>query len=153
MRLRPRRPLIFAWGIILLSGPSLVLLAFAAPVWTIALTELASGLSIGVAGTLWETTVQRNVPPEALSRVSAYDWMGSTALRPLGLAIVGPIAEAVGVKETLLAAFALTMVSSLTLLLIPDMWRITGGSSADHAGVVADETTGIEIEVAQAREM
>src|SRR5438874_760584 len=74
-------------------------------------------------------------------------------LGPLVVAIVGPIAEAVGVKETLLAAFALTMVSSLTLLLIPDMWRITGGSSADHAGVVADETTGIEIEVAQAREM
>jgi MFS family permease len=150
MRLRPRRPLIFAWGIILLSGPSLVLLAFAAPVWTIALTELASGLSIGVAGTLWETTVQRNVPPEALSRVSAYDWMGSTALRPLGLAIVGPIAEAVGVKETLLAAFALTMVSSLTLLLIPDMWRITGGTPADLPGVAPDETLGAEAEPAGA---
>jgi Major Facilitator Superfamily len=150
MRLRPKRPLVFAWGIILLSGPSLVLLAFAAPVWAIALTELASGLSIGVAGTLWETTVQRNVPPEALSRVSAYDWMGSTALRPLGLAIVGPIAEAVGVKETLLAAFALTMVSSLTLLLIPDMWRITGDTPADLPRVGLDETPGAEAEPADA---
>jgi len=74
--LRPRRPLVFAWAIILLSGPSLVLLAFAAPVWAIALTEVASGLSSGMAGILWETTLQRNVPPEALSRVAAYDWMG-----------------------------------------------------------------------------
>jgi MFS family permease len=158
MRLRPRRPLVFAWAIILLSGPSLVLLAFAAPTWSIALTEMASGLSIGVAGTLWETTMQRNVPREALSRVAAYDWMGSTALRPLGLAIVGPIANAIGVRETLLAAFALTMVSSLTLLVVPDMWRITDPGAAEAPSVVADETLGATPEPAaagrgQAREM
>jgi predicted MFS family arabinose efflux permease len=150
MRLRPKRPLVFAWGIILLCGPSLILLAFRTPAWTIAVTEVFSGLSIGVAGTLWETTVQRNVPAEALSRVSAYDWMGSTALRPLGLAIVGPIAEAVGVKETLLAAFALTMVSSLTLLLIRDTWRITDDAAPNRAGVLPDETLGAEPEAAGA---
>jgi MFS family permease len=138
IRVRPRRPLIFAWSVILLCGPSLVLLAFRTPAWTIALTEMASGLAIGVAGTVWETTLQRNVPREALSRVSAYDWMGSTALRPLGLAIVGPIATAVGVKETLLAAFALTMISSLTLLAIPDMWRVTGDWTAEQPDVGAE---------------
>jgi MFS family permease len=146
IRVRPRRPLVFAWSVILLCGPSLVLLAFRTPAWTIALTEMASGLAIGVAGTVWETTLQRNVPREALSRVSAYDWMGSTALRPLGLAIVGPIAVAIGVKETLLAAFALTMVSSLTLLAIPDMWRVTAGAAATEPRVVPDETTGAEVE-------
>ena len=146
IRVRPRRPLVFAWSVILLCGPSLVLLAFRAPAWTIALTEMASGLAIGVAGTVWETTLQRNVPREALSRVSAYDWMGSTALRPLGLAIVGPIAAAIGVKETLLAAFALTMVSSLTLLAVPDMWRVTADAAATQPRVVPDETTGAEVE-------
>src|SRR5205814_280011 len=60
IRVRPRRPLVFAWSVILLCGPSLVLLAFRAPAWTIALTEMASGLAIGVAGTVWETTLQRN---------------------------------------------------------------------------------------------
>src|SRR5919197_1411511 len=148
LRVRPRRPLIFAWTIILLCGPSLVLLAFRAPAWTIALTEIGSGLSIGLAGTIWETTLQRNVPREALSRISAYDWMGSTALRPLGLAIVGPIAGAIGVKETLLGAFALTMVASLTLLVIPDMWRITADGAADEPRVLPDDATGAEIEAA-----
>ena len=146
IRVRPRRPLVFAWSVILLCGPSLVLLAFRAPAWTIALTEMASGLAIGVAGTVWETTLQRNVPREALSRVSAYDWMGSTALRPLGLAIVGPIAAAIGVKETLLAAFAFTMVSSLSLLAIPDMWRVTADRAAADPRVVPDEATGAEVE-------
>jgi predicted MFS family arabinose efflux permease len=145
MRLRPRRPLVFAWAIILLSGPSLPLLAFHAPAWSIALTEAASGLSFGVAGTLWETTVQRNVPKEALSRIAAYDWMGSTALRPLGLVFVGPIATAIGIKETLLGAFVLTMLSSLTLLVIPDIWRITADPPREPH-VVPDETTGASIE-------
>jgi MFS family permease len=146
MRLRPQRPLIFAWSMILLAGPSLPLLAFHAPAWAIAITEAAAGLAIGVAGTIWETTLQRNVPKEALSRIAAYDWMGSTALRPVGLAIVGPIAAAVGVKQTLLGAFVLTMAGSVTLLLIPDMWRITAdarGPAEPH--VVPDDTGGAEL--------
>jgi MFS family permease len=145
IRLRPRRPLVFAWSLILLSGPSLVLLAFHAPVWSIAATEVLSGLSLGAAGTIWETTLQRNVPKEALSRIAAYDWMGSTALRPLGLAVIGPIATAVGVKETLLGAFVLTMIGSATLLVIPDMWRVTAGlPDAPHVG--PDEAVGTEVE-------
>lgn len=146
IRIRPRRPLIYAWSVILLCGPSLVLLAFEAPAYLIALSEVGSGFAIGVAGTLWETVLQRHVPAGALSRVAAYDWMGSTALRPLGLAIVGPIAAAVGVRETLLAAFSLTMVSSVALLLIPDMWRITDTSHATRPAVVPDEAAGAEVE-------
>jgi hypothetical protein len=130
MRIRPHRPLVVAWAVFLLTGPSLVLLAFTAPAWSIALTELVSGVSIGIGGTLWETTVQREVPPHLLSRVAAYDWMGSTALRPIGLAVVGPIAIAVGVRATLLGAFALSVGCTVTLLLIPDMWRITDESRA-----------------------
>jgi MFS family permease len=144
IRLRPRRPLVFAWSLILLSGPSLVLLAFHAPVWSIAATEVLSGLSLGAAGTIWETTLQRNVPKEALSRIAAYDWMGSTALRPLGLAVIGPIATAVGVRETLLGAFVLTMIGSATLLVIPDMWRVTAGL-ADATQVVPEEVVGADV--------
>jgi MFS family permease len=132
-RIHPRRPLIAAWTVFLLTGPSLVLLAFAMPAWSIAVTEVVSGVSIGIGGTLWETTLQRQVPPHVLSRVAAYDWMGSTALRPLGLVAVGPIALAIGVRETLLGAFALTVASTLALLLIPDMWRIT--DEAPHAAI------------------
>jgi hypothetical protein len=81
-----------------------------------------------------------------LSRVSAYDWMGSMALRPLGLAIVGPIAAAIGFKATLLGAFGLTMASSTVLLLIPDMWRITASTPATEPGVILDETIGVDVE-------
>jgi hypothetical protein len=147
MRLRPRRPLVFAWSLMLVCGPSLALLAVKAPAWSIALTEGVAGVAIGAAGTLWETTLQRNVPKAALSRISAYDWMGSTALRPLGLAVVGPIAAAAGIKETLLGAFALTMIGGVTLLLIPDMWRVTA-RPPEQPYVVPDESVGAEVEPA-----
>jgi hypothetical protein len=58
---------------------------------------------------------------------------------------VGPIELAVGVKQTLLGAFALTMISSLTLLLIPDMWRVTSDGAPAQPRVAPDEAGGAEI--------
>jgi hypothetical protein len=37
--------------------------------------------------------LQRHIRPEALSRVSAYDWFGSLAAVPVGMLIWGPIAD------------------------------------------------------------
>ena len=58
----------------------------------IAVGCFAAGLGLMLGNTLWETTVQRHVPRESLSRVSSYDWFGSLALDPIGLAIWGPTA-------------------------------------------------------------
>ncbi|HEV8648685.1 MAG TPA: hypothetical protein VG276_04610 [Actinomycetes bacterium] len=73
------------------------------------------------AVTLWFTALQQHVPPHVLSRVSAYDWLGSTALRPVGLVAAGPIATAVSVRTTLLGAATLVVVSSLALLSLPSV--------------------------------
>jgi hypothetical protein len=40
---------------------------------------------------MWETTLQREVPEDKLSRVSSYDWMGSIAFLPAGYALAGPM--------------------------------------------------------------
>ena len=55
---------------------------------------------------VWESTLMRHVPDESLSRVSAYDWFGSLAFQPLGLAIWGPIAALIGISPALWVAFA-----------------------------------------------
>ena len=119
LRLRPRRPLVFAYAVVLLTVPSLVLLALAAPALLIAAAELAAGISVGMASALWETTLQRGVPAHALSRVIAYDQMGSIALRPIGLALVGPIVVAAGVRGTLLGAAAIVAAATAVLLWVP----------------------------------
>jgi MFS family permease len=116
LRVEPERPLRTAFLLIFLTIPSLVLLAVKAPTLAIAATEVVGGLAIGYGSAVWETTLQRHVPREALSRVSAYDWLGSTALRPLGLALVGPVAVALGTEETLLGAAALSALSTVLVL-------------------------------------
>ena len=49
---------------------------------------------------------------ESLSRVSAYDWFGSFAFYPLGLALWGVVAGAIGIHEALWLAFGLLAASS-----------------------------------------
>jgi hypothetical protein len=72
-----------------------------------------------LGNSVWETTLQARVPEESLGRVSAYDWFGSLAFNPVGMAIWGPIAVAIGLSPALwLAVIALICVNG-TLLSLP----------------------------------
>jgi MFS family permease len=106
---------------------------FAAPVGALAATTSAAliaigaflaGLALMLGNTLWETIVQRHVPREALSRVSSYDWFGSVALDPVGLAIWGPIATLIGTTSALWTSFALMLAAALALLAVPEIRRL-----------------------------
>jgi MFS family permease len=119
LRLDPQRPLVACNLIVLLVVPPMVLLGVAAPVWVVALAAAGGGLGMSLGGVIYETAFQRHVPDEVLSRAAAWDWMGSTALRPLGYAAVGPIAVAVGVGLTLQVAGVLTVVLMLASLAVP----------------------------------
>jgi MFS family permease len=121
LRVRASRPLVAAYVLILGTVPGLVLLAVPAPAPAIAAAEIVAGAVFGLATAYWETTLQKGVPPHALSRVSSYDWMGSTALRPVGLALIGPVAMAVGLRTTVLVAAAVVLVSSVAILAVPDV--------------------------------
>jgi MFS family permease len=121
IRSRPRRPLVLATvGFIIFSTP-LGVLAAGAAVPLLAVAAFVSGVGLMVGNSLWESTLQRHVPPESLSRVSAFDWFGSMALYPLGLAIWGPVAVVLGLHETLWLAFVLLVVTTLPLLAIRDV--------------------------------
>ena len=77
-----------------------------------------------LGNSVWESTLQRHIPAESLSRVSAYDWFGSLAFYPLGLAVWGPMAAAVGLGASLWLAFALQLATTLALLAVPDIRRL-----------------------------
>lgn len=117
-RTRPRRPLVTATlGTFAFAGPVAVL-ALRAPTGAIAAAAAVSGVGIAVFGTLWDTTLQQHVPAEALSRVSAYDWLGSVALIPLGYALTGPLAGTLGTSGTLWLAAAWTVLGSAAALAV-----------------------------------
>ena len=66
---------------------------------------------------LWFTALQTHVPRESLSRVSAYDAMGSLMFGPIGLALAGPLIGVVGLQTGFLVAAAVITVALLATLL------------------------------------
>jgi hypothetical protein len=93
----------------------LVAFAAGAPLWGLVPLGLVAGMGIGLFMVWWETALARSIPPAALSRVSAFDWMGSLGLLPLGYLLAGPLGEAVGVRETLLVGAGLAVFTDLTI--------------------------------------
>jgi hypothetical protein len=82
---------------------------------------------------VWESTLQRHVPAESLSRVSSYDWFGSLAFYPLGLAIWGPVAGVIGISTSLWIAFGLLAAGVATLLALPETRRLRAAASAERS--------------------
>jgi hypothetical protein len=121
LRAQPARPLLAAVPPLTLLALPTGLLAAKAPVAVIAVGAFAGGLGLAVFNTLFETTVQKAVPPEALSRVASIDWMLSGSLLPLGLAGAGWVAGYIGVRETLAAAAVWAVVSTTVVLAVPDV--------------------------------
>ncbi|MDA8296838.1 MAG: MFS transporter [Actinomycetota bacterium] len=118
---RPRRPLYVATLATLPFVPVPALFAIPAPVPVIVVVIFIGGAGFAVFGTQWETTMQNEVPPEVLSRVSAYDWLGSTALLPAGFLIAGPIAAAIGIKVALWSSSIACLVLTLAVLAVRDV--------------------------------
>jgi MFS family permease len=118
---KPHRPLLLAALADGLFALPLAFLAAAPPVPLIACGALLSGAGMALAISVWETTLQRHVPGESLSRVSSYDWFGSLAFYPLGLAVWGPVATVIGISASLWLAFGLAVVLTLMLISVPDI--------------------------------
>ncbi len=75
------------------------------------------GIGIELFSVLWDTSLQTHVPNEVLSRVSAWDAIGSLVLIPAAYAIVGPLAAVIGVDETLWLCAGIAFVSITAQLL------------------------------------
>ena len=111
LRAKPERPLLVACLVIVPNALPLILLALELPWETYLVGALISGFGNMLFNTLWETALQQHIPPASLSRVSAYDWFGSLLCQPLGLAIAGVVAGAIGMGTTLWIAAAIDFVA------------------------------------------
>jgi MFS family permease len=125
-RARPRRPLVVVALSELVFALPLAFLAAGAWLPLLALAALLSGAAMMYGNSVWMATLQHHIPGESLSRVSSYDWFGSLAFYPLGLAIWGPLASAIGIETSLWLAFALMSAAGLTLAALPDIRRMQG---------------------------
>ena len=122
--LRPRRPLLVSEGFVLLFSLPVLALAVPIPALVIAFSALLAGVAVGLAEVIWETVAAQHIPQEALSRVMAYDWFGSLALEPLGLALIGPLAMGIGISTTLWVAGGVMLLCQAAVLFVPSVRRL-----------------------------
>ena len=132
IRWRPRRPMVVGLLLTLFWPIQTLAFAGAAPLGVVVALAFAAGLGFTLFEVWWATALVRHIPPQALSRVSAYDWMGSLALLPLGFAIAGPLASAWGAR-TVLGVGAAAALVMLALALVPRSTRqLDGAESAEQ---------------------
>ena len=92
LRWKPSRPLVVVFGITLFSAVQLLLLVPPAPLIAMVAAAVLSMIGVTIGTVVWTTTLQEHIPPRALARVSAYDWLGSLVSVPIGFALAGPVA-------------------------------------------------------------
>jgi hypothetical protein len=116
----------------------LQLLAYAPPV-PLALLLVGSAVlvwQISLANAFWATMEQRHVPGEAPARVDSILRLGSLVVYPIGLAVAGPVASAVGTPTTLILAAVLASVAvagALSVREVRELRRIEPGAPHDAA--------------------
>ncbi len=122
---RPVRPL--RTGLLLVLCWPLQNAAFAllAPLALVVACAFATGFGFALLMIWWETALARHIPARSLSRVSAWDWMGSLALLPVGYLAAGPLATAFGARTVLGVGSAIGL-GLLLLALLPRSTRELG---------------------------
>lgn len=131
LRVHPRRPLLVATLSTLVFPLPLFFIAHRSPTAIIATAAFLAGLFVTVFSVQWSTTIQREIPSDVLSRVSAYDWFGSLVLLPVGMALVGPLSAIVGVTTTLVGSGALMVVLILLVLMVPSVVQLRGPAQSE----------------------
>jgi MFS family permease len=124
MRYRPKRPMITVslTGSTAIAAP-LAMALFGDP-WILGAVYTLRGVSVGILVAVWNTTLQTQIPKDSLGRVTAWDWMSSLALWPVGLAVAGPLAEQFGVITMCWVTAGLGVFASFWVLLVKDVWRL-----------------------------
>jgi MFS family permease len=129
----PRRHMTFMWAMFAIGSIDLAVFALTQEPWHAMLVALFEAAWFG--GILvWNPLLQRAVPNELLGRVRSVDWLTSIGLVPVSYAIIGPVADAYGVRPVLLACGAFGLLLTLGAYFLPGMLETEGKvhlSSAD----------------------
>jgi predicted MFS family arabinose efflux permease len=135
LRLRPHKPLLVVCYIFLPTAVQSVLLAFHASVYALAPAAAFAGFGFACGAVVWDTALQRTIPPDKLARVGAYGWMSAMVFLPAGYALAGPIASAVGMRNYLLFGAVWLIASTLFLVRLASVREFAYDD--DEAGEVA----------------
>ena len=114
-----RRPVFVLFVVLAGKVAAVGLFAFA----TSATTAMAASFLMGALSTvgvvIWMTLIHERVQGDLLGRVNSIDWLVSTSLMPVALAVVGPLADAFGARALLAVTGFGGALLVLSFLLVP----------------------------------
>jgi hypothetical protein len=119
IRARPKRPVRL---VVLLTFPLATLplvLGIGAPLVLAVVAAFVGGVAVDILVVMWDTTMQREIPPAALSRVSSYDALGTLMLGPVGLVLAGPAVGLVGASTAMIGSAVVIVIASVAALCSP----------------------------------
>ncbi len=124
-RSRSHRPLRLGLLALFATVSILLALAFHLSIGYVLVAGALSGMGLEYFSSLWGTLMQNHVPPEVMSKVTSFDWLASSALLPLGYAIVVPFSHLVGRSGVLEIGAGYIVVSTLLVVSVPQVWRLS----------------------------
>lgn len=129
----------------------LAMIGLAAPLFALGLSwpmigllaaSFMAGAGIEVFGISWQTAIHEHVPEDHLSRVAAYDSLGSFVGIPLGQLAFGPLAAAFGTHQVLVWSGVAFMAIIAATLAVPEVRQLTRARFDDSAVMEAGSTIG-----------
>ncbi|WP_151773851.1 MFS transporter [Streptomyces abyssomicinicus] len=137
----PVRPL--RAGLLALFGfaPLPVVISFDLPVLLVAVAMVAGGAANAYWAVAWATSVQSHAPPHALSRIHAYDVIGSIGLMPAGRALTGVATAWTSATAVLFTSSAALLVGCAALLLVPAVRRLPAARPAQEPKTPAGQAS------------
>jgi MFS family permease len=130
-RLRVRRLLRFGIRCRVLCVLPIVPLALGAPLGQVLLMAFLGGLGVGAFVVAWETSTQEHIPEEKLSRVIAYDLLGSFATLPIGQVVAVPLVGAFGIERVFAFGGLLWLAGILAPLAVPAVRELEHGDEVE----------------------
>jgi MFS family permease len=121
---RPRRALLVGEVFLLLTVCFPLAMAVSDSVWVVLAGAFLHGFGLEIFSVGWDLSIQENVPEHMLARVYSFDQLGSFIARPLGLALTGPLASAVGERTWLLVVAGAMAAAEILPLAIRDVRRL-----------------------------
>lgn len=109
------------WGRLFLSADIGLLLMMAysrVTIWFL-VVAFCSGAALTAYTATWRTSLQRHIPSQKLSRVSAFDWLAAFAFAPIGYSAVGFAATRYGAVSVLIAGVTIHAIATLAVLMAP----------------------------------
>src|SRR6478752_8627371 len=137
LRWRPRRPMVTTGCLLMVTAVQNLVLAFHPETALLTVAAAGSGFAFALGSVIWDTTLQRSIPPEKLARVASYGWMGAMVFLPAGYALAGPVSMVIGIKTTLVLAACWVVVSTLVVVRLRAVREVGLDAETDAVPVAA----------------